>query len=133
MNLFRTIADVDMNSVMNNGMSFGERLMDGGKMILIVMAWVFAVIFLIWLMQTLFTLGVTKATSQKTKTTAEIQTVQTVEEPDNTEDDSEVTVAVITAAITAYLQSKSEDGTVPAFRVVSFKRKRSGKPWNSQN
>ena len=42
-----------------------------------------------------------------------------------------VTVAVITAALSAYLASSSEDGSTLPFRVVSFKRKRSGTPWNS--
>ena len=63
MNLIRTLAAVDINSVMNNGMSFGERLADGGKMILIVMAFVFSVIFIIWLSQSLITLAVTKLSS----------------------------------------------------------------------
>ena len=48
--------------------------------------------------------------------------------PDN---DGDVTVAVITAALAAYLASTSPDGNVMPFRVVSFKRKNSGKPWNS--
>ncbi len=135
MNFVRMIADVDMNSVMNNGMSIGERLANGGQMILMVMACVFGVIFTIWLMQTLFTAGVTAAMNKKSKAKAEpVAPVkpEPIPEPEAT-DDNEVTVAIITAAVAAYLQAESADGAVPAFRVVSFKRKNAGKPWNSQN
>ena len=63
MNMIRLAADVNMDSVMNNGMSWGEKLADGGRMILIVMAFVFAVIFLIWLSQTIISFAVVKLSS----------------------------------------------------------------------
>lgn len=131
MNLIRTLAAVDINSVMNNGMSFGERLADGGKMILIVMAFVFSVIFIIWLSQSLITLAVTKLSSvgKKKENKDADETAVTEEVPSETCDDA-VTVAVITAALSAYLASNSDNGEIKPFRVVSFKRTKSGKPWN---
>jgi len=146
MNMIRLLADVDMNSVLNNGMSFPERLMEFGKMLLIGMACVFSVIFVIWLMLTVFKLFIYDIPNMKNKKEAEAKAVQapkakTAPAPVSTAsipnippvsaDDDTVTVAVITAAISAYLASNSEDGSVLPFRVVSFKRKKSGTPWNS--
>ena len=136
MNMIRLAADVNMDSVMNNGMSWGEKLADGGRMILIVMAFVFSVIFLIWLSQTIISFAVVKLSSigNKKKSTpapAPAPTV-TVEDVPETVTDDGVTVAVITAAISAYLAAESENGEVKPFRVVSFKRAKQGnKPWNS--
>lgn len=136
MNMIRLAADVNMDSVMNNGMSWGEKLADGGRMILIVMAFVFAVIFLIWLSQTIISFAVVKLSSignkkESTPAPAPAPTV-TVEDVPETVTDDGVTVAVITAAISAYLAAESENGEVKPFRVVSFKRAKQGnKPWNS--
>ena len=135
MNMIRLAADVNMDSVMNNGMSWGEKLADGGRMILIVMAFVFSVIFLIWLSQTIISFAVVKLSSiGKKKSTPETvpAPVVTVEDVPETVTDDGVTVAVITAAISAYLAAESENGEVKPFRVVSFKRAKQGnKPWNS--
>lgn len=129
-----------MDSVLNNGMSWGERLKDGGQMILIVMAFVFSVIFLIWLSQTIISLVVVALTSAasrkaekkapKPEPAAVSEVPQSIPAEPAVEDDS-VTVAVITAAIAAYLASESPNGNVVPFRVVSFKRSNQGKPWNS--
>ena len=54
MNSINLLAEVDMNSVLNNGMSVSERLLDGGRMILLGMAAVFAVLFIIWFLLTVF-------------------------------------------------------------------------------
>ena len=136
MNMIRLAADVNMDSVMNNGMSWGEKLADGGRMILIVMAFVFAVIFLIWLSQTIISFAVVKLSSignkkESTPVPAPVPTVTVEAVPEAVTDDG-VTVAVITAAISAYLAAESENGDVKPFRVVSFKRAKQGnKPWNS--
>ena len=134
MNMIRLASDVNMDSVMNNGMSFGERLADGGRMILIVMAFVFSVIFLIWLSQTIISFAVVKLSSiGKKKETSPAPVPAAPVEPAPAEGaDDGVTVAVITAAIAAYLAAESENGEVKPFRVVSFKRAKQGnKPWNS--
>ena len=132
--MIRLAADVNMDSVMNNGMSWGEKLADGGRMILIVMAFVFAVIFLIWLSQTIISFAVVKLSSiGKKKETSPTPAPAAPVQPAPAEGaDDGVTVAVITAAISAYLASESENGEVKPFRVVSFKRAKQGnKPWNS--
>ncbi len=138
MNMIRLAADVNMDSVMNNGMSWGEKLADGGRMILIVMAFVFSVIFLIWLSQTIISFAVVKLSSIGNKkesspapAPAPAPAVTVEDVPEAVTDDG-VTVAVITAAISAYLAAESENGEVKPFRVVSFKRAKQGnKPWNS--
>ncbi len=136
---FNLFAEVDMGSVMNNGMSLTEKITDSVKITLLGMGCIFGVIFTIWLMLTIFRFlinGLPKK-SEKPKTPAKPKapekpsvTVSAVAVQPTATDDS-VTVAVITAAISAYLASTSEDGTVLPFRVVSFKKK-SGTPWNSR-
>ena len=142
MKMFNLLAEVDMNSVLNNGMSFGERLADFGKILLIGMTFVFGVIFAIWLMLTLFKLVIYDIPNKQAKKTAEAKKAKEAQlvsvaspeaaEPAQTVSDDAVTVAVITAAIHAYLEANSEDGSVLPFKVVSFKRKKSGTPWNMQ-
>ena len=141
MNTFRLLADT-ANEAFGNGMSMADRLQNGGKMILVLMAFVFAVIFIIFFSQSVIS-AIINGVQNKTKSAnekitknqqprvknEEIVSTPVVAETTNSED--EVTVAVITAALSAYLASTSEDGTVLPFRVVSFKRKNSGKPWNS--
>ena len=132
----KLLAESDFTSVLNNGMSLSERLADGGRMILILMAFVFAVIFTIFLSQTIITKVIVsaqnKAEKKKEQPKAEAPApAPAVEAEEVAADDDGVTVAVITAALAAYLAETSEDGTVLPFRVVSFSRKKSGKPWNS--
>ena len=141
MNSIRLLADT-ANQAFGNGMSVTERLQNGGKMILVLMAFVFSVIFIIFLSQTLISAiinGIQKKSKDTDKAINEKQIPRAKKEvvannPVATEavnSNDDVTVAVITAALAAYLASTSEDGTVLPFRVVSFKRKNSGKPWNS--
>lgn len=131
----KLLAESDFTSVLNNGMSLSERLADGGRMILILMAFVFAVIFTIFLSQTIITKVIVSAQNKaekKEQLKAEAPApAPVVEAEDVAAEDDGVTVAVITAALAAYLAETSEDGTVLPFRVVSFSRKKSGKPWNS--
>ena len=140
MNTFRLLADT-ANKAFGNGMSIAERLQNGGKMILILMAFVFSVIFIIFFSQTVISAIINgmqkKAEKIATKDAATKPSVETEEAmvsssvSDNSANDDDVTVAVITAALAAYLASTSPDGNVLPFKVVSFKRKNSGKPWNS--
>ena len=149
MNNIRLLADT-ANQAFGNGMSVTERLQNGGKMILVLMAFVFSVIFIIFLSQALISAiinGIQKKSKDTEKAINEKQIPRAKKEqiprakkeviannPVATEavnSNDDVTVAVITAALAAYLASTSEDGTVLPFRVVSFKRKNSGKPWNS--
>lgn len=143
MDMIRLLAEVDMNSVLNNGMSLGEKLAYFGKILGIGLGCVFGVIFSIWLMLTVFRFFVYEIPNMKKKKAEEAQKkdAEAVEAPASTAtlpntppasvQEDNVTVAVITAALSAYLASSSEDGSTLPFRVVSFKRKRSGTPWNS--
>ena len=142
MDMIRLLAEVDMNSVLNNGMSLGEKLAYFGKILGIGMGCVFGVIFSIWLMLTVFRFFVYEIPNMKKKKAEAAKNEAEVAEapaspadlpntpPASVQEDN-VTVAVITAALSAYLASSSEDGSTLPFRVVSFKRKRSGTPWNS--
>lgn len=141
--MIRLFAEVDMNSVLNNGMSLGEKLAYFGKILGIGMGCVFGVIFSIWLMLTVFRFFVYEIPNMKKKKAeaAQKKDAEVAEAPASPADlpntppasvqEDNVTVAVITAALSAYLASSSEDGSTLPFRVVSFKRKRSGTPWNS--
>lgn len=139
LNMYKTplLAEVNMDSVLNNGMSWGEKLADCGKMIAIGMGCVFAVIFIIWLMLTLFRFVIydipnmkkKKAESEAESTTTTAPTAAPVPTPASNDD--AVLVAAITAAIEAYRASEAGETSSLPFRVVSFKRKRSGSPWNS--
>ena len=134
---FRLFAESDISSVMENGMDMGQRLTNGGQMILVLMAFVFAVIFTIFLSQTIISRVIvafqSKAKREKdTKMPEIVKVSEPVIEDESDETDNDVTVAVITAALAAYLAENSEDGTVLPFRVVSFSRKKNGKPWNSK-
>ncbi len=137
MNNIRLLADT-ANQAFGNGMSITERLQNGGKMILVLMAFVFAVIFIIFLSQTIISAIINGLQNNNkadfTKQPDVKKEELAVSAPDvqvTSVDDGDVTVAVITAALAAYLASTSPDGKVLPFRVVSFKRKNSGKPWNS--
>ena len=136
MNNIRLLADT-ANQAFGNGMSVTERLQNGGKMILVLMAFVFSVIFIIFLSQTIISALINGLQNKKDTDTPK-QPVVKKEEPvvsssvqTTPDNDGDVTVAVITAALAAYLASTSPDGNVMPFKVVSFKRKNSGKPWNS--
>lgn len=127
-----------MNSVLNNGMSWGEKLADCGRMIAIGMGCVFGVIFIIWLMLTLFRFviyDIPNMKKKKAESTAPAESVPTeavaASVTETAATDDAVTVAIITAAIEAYRAGESSDTSSLPFRVVSFKRKSSGSPWNS--
>lgn len=141
MNSIRLLAET-ANQAFGNGMSVTERLQNGGKMILVLMAFVFSVIFIIFLSQSIISMVINGAQKKATEKKTPAENVQPAAKPapivneapvdaSGVSDDGDVTVAVITAALTAYLASTSSDGSILPFRVVSFKRKNSGKPWNS--
>ena len=143
MDMIRLLAEVDMNSVLNNGMSLGEKLAYFAKILGIGMGCVFGVIFFIWLMLTVFRFFVYEIPNMKKKKAksackkdaeaveALASTATLPNTPPASVQEDNVTVAVNTAALSAYLESSSEDGSTLPFKVVSFKRKRSGTPWNS--
>ena len=118
------LAESDINSVLNNGLSFSEKASLSLKMILIGMGTVFAVLFIIWLFLSVFRLVMDKAKKKKAPAPASPAPIETSGE---TPDDGAL-IAAITAAITAY---REEEGS-PApssFRVVSFEKRGVTRPW----
>ncbi len=120
-------ASQNMTSMMNNGMTIGEKAMNALEMTGIGMGTVFLVLIILWGALELFQYVFYTLPSKKIKS-AEItagESVQTIvdeapsavaEEPVNTADDAAI-IAAISAAIAAY-----EDKPISGFRVVSFKR-----------
>ena len=129
MKLLTLLADADISSVFGNGLSLGEKGALSLKMILMGMGTVFAVLFIIWLVLTLFRLvmdavrkkGKDKEPSRNTDPVPACGTVDAT--------DDRALVAVISAAVAAYREAESgASGRTVPFRVVSFNRSGSG-PW----
>ncbi|MBR7033080.1 MAG: OadG family protein [Clostridia bacterium] len=122
------IAESDINSVLNNGLSFSEKASLSLKMILMGMGTVFAVLFIIWVFLTIFRLVMDKAKGVK-KNKAPVTAAPAPVGTDNgNEPDEGALIAAITAAVTAY---REEEGS-PApssFRVVSFEKRGASRPW----
>lgn len=118
----------------------GEAWKYAGEMTLLGMGMVFAVLATLWLVLTIFKLIFAGKDSKKEKTKAPAAVAKAVEEsvvaveedtaPVAEAGDDEL-VAVITAAIAAYM-AEENGGEVPVggFRVVSFRRASGGRPWN---
>lgn len=118
-------AGVSMESVMNNGMSLGERLSYGLRMTVVGMLIVFAVLGVIYLIMLLSGLFFGRAGRKKSEP-------ELPAEPPAEEGLDPALVAVLTAAVAAVLADEArETGTeAPAFRVVSFRR--TGRGWNEK-
>ncbi len=110
-----------------------------GRMTLLGMGLVFAVLVVLMLVLNLFKLVFARPEKKK-KTKAEStvpsaissvieESAQSFEEVNASSNDAEELVAIITAAVSAYRDSEGLGGT--GFRVVSFKRA-GGNHWNSK-
>ena len=120
MNFLLAVEKGDYSDAIINTKGLVETLLFGGKMLLIGMLTVFAVLFLIWLALSLFKI-VFHDLQAKKKTQPVKQVVEAEPEPtvlQKTTNDEEI-IAVIAAAIAA---AESENSGVK-FRVVSFNRK----------
>ena len=120
------ITGSDINSVLNNGLSFSEKASLSLKMILIGMGTVFSVLFIIWFFLTIFRLAMTRA--KKKEKTPVPAAPATVEETGAQSSGDGALIAAITAAITAY---REEEGSPSpsSFRVVSFEKRGASRPW----
>ena len=118
------LAESNINSVLNNGLSLSEKASLSLKMILIGMGTVFAVLFIIWFFLTVFRLIMGLAKKKKAPAPA---APAPSDGQDPVSDDGEL-IAAITAAITAY---REEDGVQApsSFRVVSFEKRGTSRPW----
>lgn len=93
---------------------FGERIVYGGKMLLVGLLIVFSVLVILWLALELFGLIVKRLDEKNKKAAPVTETVA----PVTKETDDLQLIAILTAAIAA-----SESAPAARFRVVSFKRK----------
>lgn len=116
---------VSMGSVMNNGMSLGERLTYGLRMTAVGMLTIFAVLGVICLIMVLSGLVFNRAGKKKPKPELPV-------EPAAEEGLDPALVAVLTAAVAAVLadEARASGNEAPAFRVVSFRR--TGRGWNEK-
>lgn len=114
-----------------------ERWSYAGQMTLLGMLMVFAVLAILWAVLAIFKLVFAKSGEKTAKApeavvNAVAEAVTAVDEPVDYTDDAEL-VAVITAAVAAYMQSEgSEAGYTGGFRVVSFRRAGGARSWNSK-
>ena len=106
-----------------------------GQTALLGMGMIFAVLGLLWGVLSVFKLvfaGKTpKAPKTVEKTPAAAPEVKAAPTPVAAAEDNGALIAVITAAVAAYM-AESGESTGSGFRVVSFTRVKGGKPWNSK-
>ena len=111
-----------------------ERWAYAGRMTLLGMVMIFAVLGLLWAVLAVFKLvmvGKEAKPAQKNAIAEAIAESASVAEEPEAVDDGEL-VAVIAAAIAAYRASEGMDAAdASAFRVVSFRRAANGRAWNA--
>ncbi len=112
-----------------------ERWAYAGRMTLLGMVMIFAVLGLLWAVLTVFKyVMVGKDSKPQKEKNAIVEVVEasvTATEELEATDDGEL-VAVIAAAIAAYRASEGMDAAdASGFRVVSFRRAASGRAWNA--
>lgn len=104
-----------------------------GQMTLLGIVMVFAVLAILWLVLTLFKVIFAERAPkvEKNEIVTEVKEVPAVET--NARDESEL-IAVITAAVAAYMsEEKGEAVDTNGFRVVSFRRTNAaGRSWNEK-
>ena len=111
-----------------------ERWAYAGKMTLLGMLMIFAVLGVLWGVLSLFKIVFAGKTPRKEKKEAPIaqeKTVATVSSaaPVAAPQDDLALIAVLTSAVSAYREAEGENGD---FRVVSFRRTSNGRAWNSK-
>ena len=104
------------------------------------MGMVFAVLAILWAILSIFKLIFAGKSPKEPKPVkqkpikekpAEAK-AESVTAPTPAVQDDGALIAVITAAVAAYMAETGEEVPVGGFRVVSFTRVRGGKPWNSK-
>ena len=111
-----------------------ERLALAGQMTLIGMGMIFAVLAILWAVLAIFKLVFAKPEPKKKSEPAPIVEMEPAAptEPVAYVSEDEELVAVITAAVAAYMASEEPNAAPGGFRVVSFRRANGGKPWNAK-
>lgn len=111
-----------------------ERLALAGEMTLIGMGMIFSVLSILWAVLAVFKLVFARPASKKAeKTVAPAPAPVAEPEPEVVAADSDdELVAVLTAAVAAYIASEEPEAYQGGFRVVSFRRTNGGKAWNAK-
>lgn len=108
-----------------------ERWAEAGRMTLLGMVMVFAVLGLLWTVLAIFKLAMAEKAPKVKEEKPLSSSAPVAEEELVVADDGEL-VAVIAAAIAAYRASEGMDASdASAFRVVSFRRAANGRAWNA--
>lgn len=112
-------------------MPLSERLLEGGKVFLIGMVTVFAVLALLWLVMALFRVLFYKKNIDEDATNVikveDVPSLENIPRATSVSSDDTQLIAVITAAIAAYNASA---GNALPFRVVSYRRSAGAGGWN---
>ncbi len=117
-----------------------ERLALAGQVTLIGMLMVFAVLAILWGVLAIFKLIFAKSTkAEKAEKIAKPATSAPAKAPEaplapvapTATDDAEL-VAILTAAVAAYISAEDPNAALGGFRVVSYRRTNGGRPWNSK-
>ena len=111
----------------------GEAWAEAGKVTLLGLGMIFAVLALLWLVLSVFKLLFVKNNAKKPAQNIEKAPAAEAEPAPAAATDDDALIAVITAAITAYRSSEEgmDSAEANGFRVVSFKRAGKGRSWNS--
>ncbi len=113
----------------------GEAWAEAGKVTLLGLGMIFAVLALLWLVLSVFKLLFVKSGGKKPieKKTEKAPVAEPAPVSTPTASEDEALVAVITAAIAAYRASEEgmDSAQADGYRDVSFKRAGRGRSWNS--
>ena len=116
-----------------------DNLVLAGQTVLLGMGMIFAILGLLWGVLSLFKLVFVGAAPKAPKAQKvpeakkEVKTEEAVVTAPAAQDSNDAQlVAVITAAIAAYMADEGVEAPDGSFRVVSFKRVQSGRAWNSK-
>ena len=111
----------------------GDAWAEAGKVTLLGLGMIFAVLALLWLVLSVFKLLFVKNNAKKPAQNIEKAPAAEAEPAPAAATDDDALIAVITAAITAYRSSEEgmDSAEANGFRVVSFKRAGKGRSWNS--
>ena len=119
MNSLLAVEKSDLNKVIIETEGLSETVLFGGKIVLIGMATIFAVLCLIWLALSLFKIFFHDSKAKDRSSAVKVVETEAVPEAIPAETDDAEIIAVIAAAIA---MAESENSGLK-FRVVSFKRK----------
>lgn len=120
------------NTTELGGAFSAERWAYAGKMTLLGMVMVFAVLALLWgilaIFQKVMSRGETKPTNASASASQKVAETTAA----SASSDDEMLAAVITSAIAAYMADENDASSTcdKGFKVVSFRRVQGGKAWN---